>query len=155
MPTTFEHRSRDLGVARNISHFPDSEVVKKSQANRELGRNIEQSRETDMVEILDHIEEFESREEAVRQMERDVDDRMAQVDCMKREVEEEKKDTRAEALRRNEEIEEHDAKAEKNMTARMRSVAELARETELKSQMLDKENEKKIRTPSIDSRIPF
>ena len=64
-----------------------------------------------MVEILDHIEEFESREEAVRQMERDVHDRMALVDCMKREVEEEKKDPRAEALRRNEEIEEHDAKA--------------------------------------------
>ena len=63
-----------------------------------------------MVEILDHIEEFESREEAVRQMERDVDDRMAQVDCMKREFEEETKDTRAEALSRNEEIEEHDAK---------------------------------------------
>ena len=74
-------------------------------------RNIKQSRETDVVEILDHIEEFESREEAVRQMERDVHDRMALVDCMKREVEEEKKDPRAEALRRNEEIEEHDAKA--------------------------------------------
>ena len=73
-------------------------------------RNIKQSRETDVVEILDHIEEFESREEAVRQMERDVHDRMALVDCMKREVEEEKKDPRAEALRRNEEIEEHDAK---------------------------------------------
>jgi len=41
------------------------------------------------------------------------------------------------------------------MTARMRSVAELARETELKSQMLDEENEEKIRTPSINSRIPF